>query len=70
MRNQKLWLTCVDGESRPSLASMDSKTVDDSSQDIVTSAEGLRLMRAFLRVPDPAIRKLLIKIAEKYARST
>jgi hypothetical protein len=68
MRNQKLWLACVDGESRPSRPSMDSKTVDDSLQDIVTPAEGLRLIRAFLRVPDPAIRKLLITIAEKHAR--
>jgi hypothetical protein len=38
------------------------------AQDILPAAEGLRLVQAFLKIPDPVKRAELIRMAEDYVR--
>ncbi len=38
------------------------------AQDISPAAEGLRLVQAFLKIPDPVKRAELIRMAEDYVR--
>jgi hypothetical protein len=39
-----------------------------ATQDISPAAEGLRLVQAFLKVPDPVKRAELIRMVEDYVR--
>jgi hypothetical protein len=70
MRNHKLWLASTDGalRSAPLTHKIPAAACAGQATQYATPEESLRLIRAFSRVPDPSVRKLLTKIAEKYAR--
>jgi hypothetical protein len=50
------------------LAAVRRKKAAALTQDISPAAEGLRLVQAFLKVPDPVKRAELIKMVEDYVR--
>ena len=70
MRNRKLWLASIDGDlrSEPLKHKNPATACEDQVMQSATPEESVRLIRAFSRVPDPFVRKLLTKIAEKFAR--
>jgi hypothetical protein len=70
MRNRKLWLASTDGALRSAPLQHKNPAAACAGQvtQYATPKESVRLIRAFARVPDPFVRKLLTKIAEKYAR--
>ena len=66
MRNRKLWLASIDGGSRPQPPEQKNIVIgcEDQLGHPATPKESVRLIRAFSQIPDPAVRKLLIVIAE------
>jgi len=70
MRNHKLWLASTDGALRSSPLRHKNPPAAYAGQatQYAMPEEGVRLIRAFSSIPNPSVRKLLTKIAEKYAR--
>jgi len=70
MRNHKLWLASTDGTLRSAPVRRENPAAAYAGQPTqhATPEEGVRLIRALSRIPNPSVRKLLTKIAEKYAR--
>jgi hypothetical protein len=50
------------------LAAVRRKKAVAATQDISPAAEGLRLVQAFLKIPDPVKRAELIRMVEDYVR--
>jgi hypothetical protein len=65
MRNRKLWLASINGGSRPQPPEQKNIVIGYEAQlGHSATSKSVRLIRAFSQIPDPAVRKLLIAIAE------
>ena len=65
-----MWLASINGalHSEPLNHKNPATGGEDQVTQSATPEESVRLIRAFSRVPDPFVRKLLTEIAERYAR--
>ena len=55
-------------EVRTAVVDLAASRRKTQAQDISPAAEGLRLVQAFLKIPDPVKRAELIRMAEDYVR--
>ena len=71
MSNRKLWLASLDGMSRsqPGERKKANPGCSDELPHSLRPDEGYRLIRAFSRIPDPAMRARLIDFVEKHGRN-